>query len=271
MRKKSTNIGKRYRYVFTLIELLVVVAIIAILASMLLPALNSAIIKARGIECVSRMKTIGNAILLYAGDWDDWIIPAKQSTAGVGTVWIFVLSDGRYGGLRWHGDSPKYTSVSPWACPSETVSFGKYRDDPPHFQYGHYAINRWLSGSFSMPVNRWRRYNNVAQPSGAIMVTDNQGKDGCTITRTQGVAYRHGRRPDPRIAILNPGDKNNLIAPPSDCVGNFLYCDGHVSPRSFDTIYNHTKDRWSDGSDGGTRALLCGFNRNSGVACDSNF
>jgi hypothetical protein len=126
-----------------------------------------------------------------------------------------------------------------------------------------------LSGAFSTSadVNRWRRYNDVAQPSVAILVTDNQQKDNHSIERTQGVAYRHGRRPDPRIAIKNPA--SSLLAPPNDCVGNFLYLDSHVAAHSFDTIYNHTKDKWSamlSGADGTHFALLCGINPKSGVA-----
>ncbi len=60
---------------FTLIELLIVIAIIAILAGLLLPALNSARERARAVSCTNNLKTWGHASALYQGAFDDFTVP----------------------------------------------------------------------------------------------------------------------------------------------------------------------------------------------------
>ena len=72
----------RQRRGFTLIELLVVIAIIAILAAILFPVFAQAREKARQTACMSNMKQIGSAYIMYAQDYDEALVPGCNWNAG---------------------------------------------------------------------------------------------------------------------------------------------------------------------------------------------
>ena len=84
---------KKKKSVFTLIELLVVIAIIAILAAMLMPALQQAKERGKTISCTSNLRQTGLAIQMYRDNFNDWFFaPNSMGTPG---------NPNSYGQLAW--------------------------------------------------------------------------------------------------------------------------------------------------------------------------
>ena len=175
--QKSHNIFGIMRRKFTLIELLVVIAIIAILAAMLLPALNQARGRARDTSCLSNMKQIGTLSQMYV-DANNGQLPKYNGLLNPGThCWqgngkwqdgLYVLQNG--GNLTdWkHWDNTKKRPKGIFGCPSQMLLGSNETAGSRHYgmneKHGNYDPKSW-----DMPVTKASK---VKYPSGRMLYMD---------------------------------------------------------------------------------------------------
>ncbi len=183
---------------FTLIELLIVISIIAILASLLLPALQSAREQAKSINCASRLKQCGLSVSMYMNDYNDnFSIAYGTSSSGDRKVWYnFLIAD-------------KYISKKLISCPSGTPvpvvnatyeTYGAFTDPCQ----GGAVLNREPFG------DRWANQmisnKRIKNPSGRLLIADS----GRTSNRRQ--YYLIGMNSNTEIFHVRHGNTGNMVA-----------------------------------------------------------
>ncbi len=280
-RSKMPSGIKSGKGIFTLIELLVVIAIIAILAGMLLPALNAAREKARSISCMGNLKTIGTAQAGYTMDFADWILPCSRSKPAkdrTNTWWATLAG---LGGINANfgldvkgGIINSYYVIKPGGtldCPSEPRPFVR---DPVN---GGYTQAKYIEGAIGAKavakdgtvltsINLIRKTNCLIQPSQVIFAGDSAHSMRTEVQASNIVhfAFRHGAKDVPRSAST-PSSLDGLFGLGN---ANILYIDGHSEPKKARSLFSSrinsanyiTTDAVSSES-----VSHCGYDRTKGV------
>lgn len=167
--------------VFTLVELLVTIAVIAILAAMLLPALDKARQEAYSISCTGNLKQIGTAMTSYYNDASYYVV-YNRKTGNDGETWIYILVDGGYlpnskvysdPGLTGHPDQKKKMKTQKLlkGASGEFVDYG-YNNG----YVGGCSVYKNSEGAPHTCPSGWDNRcsaKNLKQPTRTLMVADN--------------------------------------------------------------------------------------------------
>ena len=211
--------SKNSQKIFTLIELLVVIAIIAILAGMLLPALNSARESGRLSSCINNIKSQLNYDLLYSDDYDGYVMPALFYKSGDSyQKRLYVLYINSSDTLKDNVTDMKRLPF--FVCPSETTEWGD--NAAKKFAYTHYTRNHKTGGLYSGTEPSIKR-SGLASAS-KFMVQLDSGRLESPISNYISFANAGGRHRGGAVKEITTQVKRYYLG-----TSNVGYADGHVA------------------------------------------
>ena len=220
---------------------MVVIAIIAILASMLLPALQKARGRAHSTGCLNNLKAIGAASNFYSLENRDWIV---HSGAQNYKAWVYRLAYGfRYYstqtkgnpyGLKYNGDYTSAGFVYPTAgkafdCPGNPLPFGK-----DGYIATKYGINYYLGGYPG--YGYYAKTTAITMASKAFFAGDyNMNAVPWYINWTSYYRFPHGGPAWQKLGVSS----GNIVT--QSAAVNMVYMDGHCATRSKGSLSNAPK------------------------------
>lgn len=225
--RAGRNAGTRHvgQTAFTLVELLVVIAVIAILASLLLPALSRAKSKASAIQCLGQMRQVGLATVMYASDHQEQLPRSTHSAAAFNQLpWGFALGPYLTGKEVVRPDAA-FTNLMNglYHCPRDRRPLAQW-------SYGKSVYPELSPEETGGPV--WPRLTQIPRPTGTVLYAEKSG--GSMADHFMAHFWLEGGSPE-------------IDRFRHDRQSNFTFFDGHARKLRFEMTFDlaNKLDNWN--------------------------